>query len=274
MNNQRSNDAESTLSKRDIHEEWRDNYRTPDNEHFYRMAFAHIVDKFDAEPGAQILDAGCGSCAKSRHLVDQGYRVLGTDLSDEALDMARSALAGTEYESKIDLRQENLTAITLEDESIEFAVCWGVLMHIPDVAPAISELSRILKKGGRLAISEGNRWSWQTRALRFLKKVLRRERAEVIETESGIENWEETDEGRLMTRQADPNWLVAEFARNGLVLIDRRAGQFSELYWLVPTVVLKKLVHWFNWLWFRAVRLPGPAFGNIFVFEKRGRPDS
>ena len=54
MNNQRSSDAESTLSKRDIHEEWRDNYRTPDNEHFYRMAFAHIVDKFDAEHGAQI----------------------------------------------------------------------------------------------------------------------------------------------------------------------------------------------------------------------------
>ena len=131
--------------------------------------------------------------------------------------MARSALAGTEYESKIDLRQENLTAITLEDESIEFAVCWGVLMHIPEgVAPAISELSRILKKGGRLAISEGNRWSWQTRALRFLKKVLRRERAEVIETESGIENWEDTDEGRLMTRQADPNWLVGEFARSDL----------------------------------------------------------
>ncbi len=82
MNNQRSSDAESTLSKRDIHEEWRDNYRTPDNEHFYRMAFTHIVDKFDAEHGAQIVDAGCGSCAKSRHLVDHGYTVLGTDLSE------------------------------------------------------------------------------------------------------------------------------------------------------------------------------------------------
>ena len=55
--------AESTLSKRDIHEEWRDNYRTPDNEHFYRMAFTHIASEFNAPAGAQVMDAGCGSCA-------------------------------------------------------------------------------------------------------------------------------------------------------------------------------------------------------------------
>jgi len=272
MDNERSSDAEGTLSKRDIHEEWRDNYRTPDNEHFYRMAFSHIAAKFEAERGAQVMDAGCGSCAKSRHLVDQGFSVLGTDLSDEALDMARHSLSGTIYESKIELRQENLTQVTLPDESIDYIVCWGVLMHIPDVVPAISELSRILRTGGRIAISEGNRWSWQTRTLRALKKLLRRERAEVIETEAGIENWEDTDEGRLMTRQVDPDWLVAEFAKHGLILMDRRAGQFSELYWLVPTTVLKKLIHWFNWLWFRTIRRPGPAFGNIFILEKRSSP--
>ena len=268
MNNQRSSDAESTLSKRDIHEEWRDNYRTPDNEHFYRMAFSHIVDKFDAEHGAQIVDAGCGSCAKSRHLVDLGYSVLGTDLSEEALDMARNGLVGTKYESKIELRQENLTQISLADESVEYIVCWGVLMHIPDVAMAISELSRVLKPGGRIAISEGNKWSWQTRTLRFLKRILRRERAEVIETEAGIENWEETDDGRLMTRQADISWLIAEFGKYGLTLVDRRAGQFSELYWLVPTRVLKKLIHMINSVWFRWIRFPGPAFGNIVVLCK------
>ena len=136
MNNQRSSAAESTLSKRDIHEEWRDNYRTPDNEHFYRMAFSHIAEKFEAEQGMQIMDAGCGSCAKSRHLVDQGFSVLGTDLSDEALDMARRALAGTKYESKIELRQENLTQVSLPDESVDYLVCWGILIHVADVVLA------------------------------------------------------------------------------------------------------------------------------------------
>ncbi|ANO50968.1 class I SAM-dependent methyltransferase [Woeseia oceani] len=261
--------AESTLSKRDIHEEWRDNYRTPDNEHFYRMAFSHIVKEFGAPPGAQVMDAGCGSCAKSKHLVDQGLTVLGTDLSQHALDMAGDALRGTRYEQAIELRQANLTAITMDDGAMQYIVCWGVLMHVPDVTTAIAELSRILAPGGRLAISEGNKRSLQSVVLRFLKKVLRRERAEVIDTPAGIENWEETDEGRLMTRQADIPWLVREFDKHGLKLISRRAGQFSEMYWVVPTPVLKKLIHWFNWLWFRVFRWGGPAFGNILVFEKR-----
>lgn len=80
---------EGTLIKRDIQEEWRDNYRTPNNEHLYRTAFLHIVQKFEAEPGIKIVNVGYGSCAKSCHFVDQGYSVLGTDLSDEALNMAR-----------------------------------------------------------------------------------------------------------------------------------------------------------------------------------------
>jgi len=265
----KSETAESTLAKRHIHEEWRDNYRTPDNEHFYRMAFAHIAKVFDAPDGAQVLDAGCGSCAKSRHLVDQGLTVLGTDLSDSALDMARVELRGTQYESNIELRQENLTSISLADDVMQYIVCWGVLMHVPDVTSAVAELSRILGPGGKIAISEANKRSLQSRFFRFLKWIFRRERAEVINTPAGTENWEETDDGRLMTRQADTGWLIREFGKHGLTLVDHRAGQFSELYWVVPTVLLKKAIHWFNWCWFRLIRVPGPAFGNILIFQRR-----
>jgi ubiquinone/menaquinone biosynthesis C-methylase UbiE len=234
------------------------------------MAFSHIAEQFEAPPGSVVMDAGCGSCAKSRHLVDQGFRVLGTDLSEEALDMAREAIDGTPYSECIDLRQANLTKISMEDNSVRYIVCWGVLMHIPAVADAIGELSRILKPGGRLAISEGNMKSIQTRTIRFLKKLLKKERAEVQLTSAGIENWEDTRDGRLMTRQADIGWLVAEFEKHGIKLIDRRAGQFSELYWLVPTQFLKKAIHAINSLWFKYIKRPGPAFGNILVLEKEG----
>ncbi len=263
--------AESTLAKRDIHEEWRDNYRTPENEQFYEMAFSFIAEAFDAQPGSTVMDAGCGSCAKSRHLVDQGFRVLGTDLSDEALDMARDAIAGTPYEKSIDLRQENLTRISLEDNSQDYIVCWGVLMHIPDVSDAVKEISRILAPGGRLAISEGNMRSLQSSTIRFLKKLLRKERAEVNRVPAGVENWEDTPDGRLMTRQADMDWLIAEFKKHGVDLLDRRAGQFSELYWLVPTQFLKRFIHAVNSFWFRRIRWPGPAFGNILIFKKKKR---
>lgn len=269
MTDNKTESAESTLQKSSIHEEWVDNYRTPENEKFYAMAFDYIAKAFAAPPGATVLDAGCGSCAKSRNLVDRGFQVVGSDLSESALALARAALQGTRYADRIRLEQQNLLKLSFADASFDYAVCWGVLMHVPEVDKAIAELSRIMAPNGRLAISEGNMHSVQSRLLRLLKRLFRLGHSEVVFTPAGVENWEDTEDGRLMTRQADMRWLVGEFEKHGMVLESRVAGQFSELYWLVPTTLLKRLIHAFNTLWFRYIRLPGPAFGNILVFRKR-----
>ncbi|MES9969200.1 MAG: class I SAM-dependent methyltransferase [Candidatus Thiodiazotropha sp.] len=268
MNTKNSNDAEKTLRKNMIHDEWIDNYRTPDNQKFYDMAFDYIRDAFSQTDGKTVLDAGCGSCAKSKNLVDRGFNVIGTDLSESALDLARQGLKGSEYDSKIDLKCENLTALSFDNESFNKVVCWGVLMHIPDVDKAISELSRIIEKGGMLAVSEGNMHSLQTKLIRFLKKVLGKERAVVNLVDAGIENWEETPDGQLMTRQANIEWLIKEFEKHGMKLVERRAGQFSELYWVVSSSILKKMIHIFNKIWFKYIRYANPAFANLLIFKK------
>lgn len=269
MTDKNTDAAESTLQKSKIHEEWVDNYRTPENEKFYAMAFDYIASQFAAPRGATVLDAGCGSCAKSKNLVDRGFQVVGSDLSDSALALARDALKGTRYADSIHLEQQNLLKLTFADGTFKYAVCWGVLMHVPEVDKAIAELSRIMAPGGKLAISEGNKDSAQSRLLRLLKRLFKLGHSEVVHTPAGVENWEDTEDGRLMTRQADMRWLVREFEKHGMVLESRVAGQFSELYWLVPTQILKRLIHAFNTFWFRYVRAPGPAFGNILVFRKR-----
>lgn len=268
MTNPKPTDAESTLKQSDIHEEWVSNYRTPDNEKFYNMAFDLIANAFNAPAGSTVVDAGCGSCAKSKNLADRGFNVLGTDLSESALEMARNSLKNSPYENKITLLQQNMTDMTLESKSVDYLVCWGVLMHIPQVDKAISELSRIIKPGGYIAISEGNMHSLQSRMLRFIKKILGRERADVNIVPAGVENWEDTEQGKLMTRQANIRWLIHEFEKHGMKLQSRTAGQFSEMYWVVPTPILKKAIHLFNHFWFRVVRSPGLAFGNILIFKR------
>jgi len=156
MSQQKTQDAESTLKQSRIHEEWVRNYRNPENDRFYKMAFAMILRSFNAPRDALIVDAGCGSCARTKILVDLGYRVLGTDLSHSALEMAQHDLRGTPYEARVELQQQNLTALTLADESVAYLICWGGLMHIPEVDKAIAELSRVIKPGGYVAISEAN----------------------------------------------------------------------------------------------------------------------
>jgi 2-polyprenyl-3-methyl-5-hydroxy-6-metoxy-1,4-benzoquinol methylase len=268
VNTQNPNDAEKTLKKNAIHNEWVDNYRTPDNEKFYNMAFDFIKESFKNVEGNVVLDAGCGSCAKSKNLVDRGFKVVGTDLSESALGLARKKLSGSIYDEHIELRCENLTDLSFEKDAFNKVVCWGVLMHIPEVDKAISEISRIVKEGGVLAVSEGNMNSLQTRSIRLLKKLIGRERAVVNVAEAGIENWEETSDGRLMTRQANINWLIKEFKKHDMELQTIRAGQFTELYWVVRPSLIKKLIHFFNKIWFKYIKIPGPAFGNILIFKK------
>lgn len=269
MTGNNTKSAESTLEKEQIHQEWVDNYRTAENEKFYNMAFDYIAQAFDAPSGATVLDAGCGSCAKSRNLVDRGFNVVGSDLSPSALELARQGLQGTRYENRIRLEQQNLLKLSFQDGAFQYAVCWGVLMHVPEVERAIAELARIVAPNGKLAISEGNMHSWQARFLNLLKKLFKLGHSEMVRTPAGIEFWEETEEGRLMTRQANMQWLIQAFEAHGMQLESRVAGQFSELYWLLPTRVLKKLVHGINSVWFRYIRAPQPAFGNILIFRKR-----
>ena len=67
-----------------------------------------------------------------------------------------------------------------------------------------------------------------------------------MRTPAGIEFWEETNTARLMTRQADIPWLIAEFRRHGLELVERRAGQFTGDLRAAARKPLRTSVHAIN----------------------------
>ena len=254
-----------------IHQKWVANYRTPEMQVFYDMAFDRIVTLLEAPPGAVILDAGCGSCAKSVLLASKGFRVTAVDYSANALELASETVKRLGVEDRITLKQDNLLGLSFPDGAFHYVLCWGVLMHIPDLPRALSELVRVVAPGGTLVLSEGNMHSLQAVVMRGLKKVLGRERAEVARVPGGIEYTDKTEQGTLLTRQTDIPWLIKECERLGMRLRARQPGQFTELYVAVPWRPLKRLIHAANTLWFRYIRLAGPAFGNILLFEKLKR---
>jgi ubiquinone/menaquinone biosynthesis C-methylase UbiE len=173
--------------------------------------------------------------------------------------------------------QGDLLNLPFGEHTFDFVLCWGVLMHIPEVERAISELARVVKPNGFLIVSEVNMWSIESTLRRALSSALGRslirrlrgrEAAELRVGAAGAEYWYHTEAGPLFVRQARIPWLIAEFRSRGLVIVERTAGQFTELYTSVPTNLLKRIMHAFNRTWFTRVRWPQPATGNLLIFQK------
>lgn len=269
MTYSRSIRVENLLARPEMHHKWKGDYRGSDNESFYEAAFDFIGGMFEPSPGATFLDVGCGSCAHSVRLARRGFDVRAVDFSESALGMAQEYVRSQGLEDRISLGRENLLELSFPDESFDYILCWGVLMHIPEVGGAISELARVIKPGGSLIISEGNQSSLEAALTRNLRRLLRREKAEVKRKPAGIEYWKEIGGDAIVTRTANIPWLVRTLEAEGLTLRKRVAGQFSESYTRVSGARLKRLIHAFNNFWFRRVSRPGPAFGNILIFEKQ-----
>ena len=262
-------EPKEVLQRMEVHSKWVDHFRGEENEPFYNLAFDFIAAQLGASTHGPVIDAGCGSGTKSMHLARRGYRVVGLDISESILEEARKSAAQLGIASRIELRRADLTAIDMTARSASRVICWGVLMHVPALEKAVAELARILAPGGTLIISEGNQSSLQAVGLRSLKKLLGKERAELIRTPAGMEYWEETSSGRFMTRQADIPWLIRAFERQGLKLEQRRAGQFTEIFMLLPWKGARRLVHAFNNAWFRVLPwAAAPAYGNLLVFRR------
>ncbi len=263
-----SKDVEITLQKPGVHQKWENSFRTVENEKFYETAFDYLTSEIKAPKGTTILDAGCGPAAHSIRLAKRGYSVIATDFSETILKEAELCIQSCDQQNNIKLKRENILSLSFPDNSFEYILCWGVLMHIPDVEQAISELTRVLKKGGILIISEGNMRSLQSIIFRNLNSLFGNGSNDIKITPSGLEYWKKTESGKFLTRQADIKWLKKKFNDNGYTINRHVSGQFTELYRKCSSPLFKSLIHSFNHFWFQYVKIPYLSYGNILILKK------
>lgn len=270
-----SEDVRSTLGKLDVHEGWAKHYRTPENEPFFKLAFDYIIRVLDAPRDSIILDAGCGTCEKSILLANRGFRCCAIDFSEAILRKARANIKRQGLQTQITVQSEDITSLSFEDETFGYILCWGVLMHIPDLEKAISELSRVLKPNGVLVISEGNLYSLESIVgsivLPTLRRLLHRKKVAAKHTKFGVEYWATTPAGPLLIRRTNIGQLILALAEKELVVKKRVSGEFTELYTMLPTRLLRSLAHVFNRFWFSYIRLASPALGNIIILDKKSK---
>ncbi len=257
------------LGDAETHQGWKDTfYEDLENQKFYEAAFERILDVVAPPEDAIFLDAGCGFCAHSIRLAKRGFFVYALDFSEAALNMGRAIVKAMCLDERIRIEAGNLIKLPFEDESFDYILCWGVLMHIPELEKAIAEITRVLRRGGSLVIQEGNMNSPDSILGRMLMLRLRNRKTEVRKTPAGIEYWTGTDSVTRFLRHANVPWLIRRFMNEGLFIQEHISGQFTEAYAMVRSRGLKDLAHHFNWLYFTHNGDPRFAAGNILIFRK------
>ncbi|MCQ8240677.1 bifunctional 2-polyprenyl-6-hydroxyphenol methylase/3-demethylubiquinol 3-O-methyltransferase UbiG [Rhizosaccharibacter radicis] len=107
----------------------------------------------------RILDLGCGAGLASEALADLGHDVLGIDASAEAIEAARQHAGAGDRLAGGRLRYRHTSAEVLLAEGGRFdaVVALEVIEHVADAAAFVGLVSRLLRPGGRAAISTLNR---------------------------------------------------------------------------------------------------------------------
>lgn len=100
------------------------------------------------KPGEEILDIGCGQGFFARELAKAGAKVLGIDVAGELVKLAKEQ-AG-KNETYLVLSAEKM--ISLSAGRFNAAICVLALQNIKNLQVALSEISRVLKSGGRLVL--------------------------------------------------------------------------------------------------------------------------
>src|ERR1700733_2710239 len=178
-----------TLAHEHVHELWERGFRNPQNELFYDLAIDGALARIQPPPGSVFLEVGCGRGYHAIRLARRGYRVKAVDFSEAALDIARENVRTAGLEHLIEVRREDLVDLSYDDETFDYALCWGVLMHVPQVELAIGELCRIIAPGGYLIVHEGNVLSPEAVVILGAKRIARVRG--LRRTPAGVEHWKQ-----------------------------------------------------------------------------------
>jgi len=123
--------------------------------------------RFPISPGDRVLDLGCGGGRHAFELYRRGARVVAFDHdAGELAQVATMFLAmGTAGEAPAGadgrVVQGDVLSLPFPDASFDAVIAAEVLEHIPDDEQAMAEIARVVRPGGRIAVTVPRWWPEQ-----------------------------------------------------------------------------------------------------------------
>lgn len=116
-----------------------------------RDIHALVVERADPKPGERVLDAATGTGAVAILAAQRGAEVVGQDIAPVLIDTARQRAAEEGIEVAFEVGDAE--AMEYEDASFDVVLSTCGVMFAPDHDAVASELARVTKAGGRLALA-------------------------------------------------------------------------------------------------------------------------
>jgi arsenite methyltransferase len=122
-------------------------------------SFAGVANPFSLHPlakGERVVDVGSGGgfdCFVAAHQVGSGGKVIGVDMTEEMLAKSRAS-ARTLGLANVEFREGLAEHLPVEDNWADVVISNGVINLCADKKAVFSEISRVLRPGGRLQFAD------------------------------------------------------------------------------------------------------------------------
>jgi SAM-dependent methyltransferase len=110
-----------------------------------------VFDKLALQPGARVLELGCGAgdlWVQNLHRLPPGLQVTLSDISGAMLAQAERSLA--DYAGGFEFRLIDAQSVPYPDETFDLVIANDMLHHVADLPAALTEISRVLQPAGRV----------------------------------------------------------------------------------------------------------------------------
>jgi 2-polyprenyl-3-methyl-5-hydroxy-6-metoxy-1,4-benzoquinol methylase len=105
-----------------------------------------------AQPGAKLLDVGCGAGERLEKMRGLGWTVHGIDFDEEAVGLAKA--------KGLDVSCGTIPGIWFPPETFDVVTMNQVIEHVPDPIELLKECHRVLKPGGKVVLTTPNNKCW------------------------------------------------------------------------------------------------------------------
>jgi len=134
-----------------------------------------VVIKTYFHPGSRVLDVGCGTGRTTIPLYQQGFEVVGVDMTPAMIDTARSI--ASQQGLAINYEVGDATHLPYHNESFDHALFsfngWAQIPGRANRAAALSEIYRVLRPGGHYIFTTHTRTFKLTRAPFWIKQWMK-----------------------------------------------------------------------------------------------------